>query len=371
MINSRGRFEALDYARFFCALSVVFFHYTFNGIVNGKIETITALPPISSITQYGYLGVEFFFMVSGYVIFISATNRSASKFAVSRAVRLFPSYWFAVLFTAVFALWLGGNSKMSVTIPQVIANLTMIQQAFGFEHVDSVYWTLMYELMFYMFIFIIIFMGLQSYLKKIFLAWPLFILILVKGFEINIPLLSGYYSYFAAGAIFAILKSDKSNVFAWTSVIITFYLSISFSIVSLDALSLKKQVYFSPYIVTAIISLFFIFFCFINTEKGAHLKLPYSQSIGALTYPLYLIHLHVGYLIINEFSGSTNFGTVVSFTLGFVLFVSLFMNKIVENYFSNIWKKLFNSTLGYSIELCSKIKKKILYNVNIKYTNTE
>lgn len=371
MDKPTGRFEVLDYARFLCALSVVFFHYTFNGIVNGKIEAVSTLSSFSSITQYGYLGVEFFFMVSGYVIFISATNRSASKFAVSRALRLFPSYWFAVLFTSIFALSLGDGGRMSVTIPQVIANFTMIQQAFGFEHVDSVYWTLMYEIVFYAFVFLIIFMGMQSHLNKIFLAWPFVILILVEGVGSNLPLLSGYYSYFAAGAIFAILKKDKSNILTWISLIVAFYLSINFSISSLDVVSEKKQVYFSPYIVGTIICLFFMFFCLINTEKGSNIKLPYSQSIGALTYPLYLIHLHVGYLIINELSEYLGFILSVFFALFFVLVVSSFMNKIIENYLSNFWKKLFVNTLGNWIEICAKIKNKVLLIANNKATHTK
>lgn len=63
------RLELLDYSRFFAAIIVVAFHYTFNGINNGKIASIDYMPSVVSITKYGYIGVELFFMVSGYVIF--------------------------------------------------------------------------------------------------------------------------------------------------------------------------------------------------------------------------------------------------------------------------------------------------------------
>ena len=93
-----SRLELLDYGRFLAAISVALFHYTFNGISNGKIASITLIPNLVEFTKYGYLGVHLFFMISGYVIFFSARKGAPSKFAVNRAVRLYPAYWFAVLF---------------------------------------------------------------------------------------------------------------------------------------------------------------------------------------------------------------------------------------------------------------------------------
>ena len=115
------RLELLDYGRFFAAIVVVLFHYTFNGISNGKITSIAHTQSVIDLTKYGYLGVELFFMISGYVIFFSAKSGSASKFAVGRAVRLYPAYWFAVLFTSVFAFNWGGD-LMSVQPRQIVVN---------------------------------------------------------------------------------------------------------------------------------------------------------------------------------------------------------------------------------------------------------
>lgn len=99
------RLQLLDYSRFIAAIMVVLYHYTFNGIENGKISTISHDESLVFFTKYGYLGVELFFMISGYVIFKSATGRTASEFAVGRATRLYPAYWFAVLFTSCFAFF--------------------------------------------------------------------------------------------------------------------------------------------------------------------------------------------------------------------------------------------------------------------------
>lgn len=98
---------------------------------------------------HGHFGVELFFVVSGFVIFMSLGNaRSATDFAVSRCARLFPAYWAAVLLTAT-TLASGGLPDRALTLLPTLFNLTMLQEFFGIRHVDGVYWTLSRELVFY------------------------------------------------------------------------------------------------------------------------------------------------------------------------------------------------------------------------------
>ena len=155
------RLELLDYSRFFAAIIVVLYHYTFNGIANGKIASLEHIDSLIEFTKYGYVGVELFFMISGFVIFNSAKNRTPSQFAISRALRLYPSYWFAVFFTSIFALYWGGD-LMSVYPIQIIANFTLLQNYLNIGHVDGVYWTLVYEIAFYALVFFLLILGLQN-----------------------------------------------------------------------------------------------------------------------------------------------------------------------------------------------------------------
>lgn len=83
------RVELLDYARFSAALSVLAFHYLFAGIRNGKLSSLSYIPVVTDIAKYGYLGVELFFMISGYVIFATAKDKSPGQFIVSRIARLY------------------------------------------------------------------------------------------------------------------------------------------------------------------------------------------------------------------------------------------------------------------------------------------
>jgi len=340
------RLELLDYGRFIAAIIVVLHHYTYNGIANGKITSITHNPDIVDITKYGYLGVEFFFMISGFVIFNSALNRSAAKFAVSRAVRLYPSYWFAVLFTASFAVFWGGE-LMAVYPSMVIINLSLLQNYIGAGNVDGVYWTLFYEVKFYFAVFILLLFGLQKHLTSIFLLWPIIMLIALIAKVDHITYLGGYFSYFAAGALFAMLKDNKKNI-AWLPLLITFYLCVEFS--SAKAFE-SGEINRSPMVITAIIVVFFMFFILQNTRFVQNKSLPLSRTFGALTYPVYLIHAHFGYMFLSQFATESNKYFMYGLTIFIVISISYFMHKIIELKFANIWKGLFMHTLYPVIDL--------------------
>ena len=47
-------------------------------------------PGVGALTQYGYLGVNMFFVISGFVILMTAWGRTVETFAISRVTRLFP-----------------------------------------------------------------------------------------------------------------------------------------------------------------------------------------------------------------------------------------------------------------------------------------
>lgn len=351
------RLELLDYGRFFAAILVVLFHYTFNGIANGKITSISHMAPIIEITKYGYLGVELFFMISGYVIFFSAKNRTASEFAVSRVIRIYPSYWFAVLFTSCFALQWGGD-LMSVDPVKIIANLTMLQSFVGIGHVDGVYWTLVYEISFYAAVVVILLCGLQKNLNSLFICWPILFCIALLFDKQSLPYLGGYYYYFAAGAIFAVLK-ENPNWFAALSLLTSFLLCIYFSSAQAAQLTQSKGVEYSPIIIGIIVAIFFVFFGFMNIAKAQSLRLPLSGTLGALTYPVYLIHAHFGYMFINKFSTEETKLVVYLLTISIVVCVAFLMHKIVEEMFSYFWRNLFTKTIGRFIDYLHKISIKM------------
>ncbi|WP_246264472.1 acyltransferase family protein [Aromatoleum toluvorans] len=343
------RLELLDYGRFFAAIIVVLFHYTFNGIANGKITSISHIAAVIELSKYGYLGVELFFMISGYVIFFSARSGAASRFAVGRAVRLYPAYWFAVLFTSFFALQWGGD-LMSVGPRQVLANLSMLQSFFGVPHVDGVYWTLLFEVTFYGAVLLLLLFGLQKHLRTLFMFWPVLLLASLALGMNALPYLGGYYCYFSAGALFAVLKQQ----FRWGAVFglaVVYGLCVKFSAGGAAHLTQAKGIEFSPVVIASVITLFFALFAFQNTKKGESLKLPLSRTFGALTYPIYLIHAHFGYMFISRFATEENKIAIYALTVSMVVAIALFVHKLIEQRLSHVWKRLFTGTIGRFVDL--------------------
>lgn len=341
------RLELLDYGRFFAAVIVVLFHYTFNGVVNGKISSISNIQELAEITKYGYLGVELFFMISGYVIFFSAINRTPSEFALSRAVRLYPAYWFAILFTSLFAVYWGGD-LMSVDLTKVVANFTMFQFSFGVGDVDAVYWTLAFEVSFYVGVYLLLLMGLQRNLHTLFTYWPIAFCVALLFGKDSLPYLGGYFYYFSAGALFGVLK-QKPKGRVVVGLVVVFVLCVSFSAGKAPELTESKGIEFSEATIGLIVTSFFILFLYQNTSRGQALKLPMSRLFGGLTYPIYLVHCHFGYMVISRFATEGNKLFVYMITFILVLIVALFIHKVIEVKFAVFWKTFFIRLFGGAV----------------------
>lgn len=341
------RLALLDYGRFVAAAGVVFFHYFFNGIANGKVASLAQMPAAAGVAKYGYLGVEFFFLISGYVIFFSARAKGAAEFLVSRAVRLYPAFWCAVLLTSALALAWGGEA-MAVSLPQVLANLTMVPKLLGYGPVDGVYWTLTFEWRFYLAVALILVLGLQSRLEQILLAWPAAIAAARLAGLDWLPLTHGYYAYFAAGAIFAIQAARPG----WKPALmlaLCLALCLSFSTAEAARLEFSKNAAFSPAVIGAVVLALFAFFVFLNTRLGSGLRLPGSRLAGALTYPVYLIHAHIGYMLLQRFATEANKPLVYPALIAGVLAAAYLMHRLVEQRLAGGWRRLFERLVGLPV----------------------
>src|SRR5204863_431573 len=83
---------SLELLRFLAAFAVLAFHFGFRGYAAHNLQDL-AFPELAGFSKYGYMGVELFFMISGYVIPWSIRGRSVAEFALARAIRLYPTYW--------------------------------------------------------------------------------------------------------------------------------------------------------------------------------------------------------------------------------------------------------------------------------------
>lgn len=233
---------------------------------------------------------------------------------------------------------------MSVTPVQVVANLTMFPGVFDQPFVDGVYWTLQLELTFYALVLGVLLLGLQRYLTSFAIAWPFLMLLGLVIDKPHLPYAGQYYAFFAAGAIFAVLK-QRSSVIVVSSLATCLLLCLQFACRDAIKLELRTGAVFSPFVVSTVTCTFFAFFTFLNSSRGSSVALPGSRLVGALTYPVYLIHAHVGYMLLTRFGSDANRLIAYPATIAMVFLLSYAIHVFGERRFAKQWHALFTALL--------------------------
>lgn len=303
---NENRFEILDITRFLAATGVLVYHYFFRG---GAADAMSPLvfPLFSGYAKYGWMGVPLFFMISGFVILMSAQGRTPAEFVISRLARLYPAYWFAVLFTTIIMMLWGGG-RYPVSGGQVAVNLSMFQSFFRIPDVDGVYWTLAKEIVFYFWIWLLLVLSKIerfSFWAAIFLfIGTLAIFVKFPGYQL--VFLTDYGCYFVAGCAFYLLNKngftlDTLALIIWSMVLIAINLKYS-----TQMYSRYFNVEFSLFTVFMIMGLFYLIFFSIALGMWKKYSSKYAMTLGALTYPLYLLHENIGFIAFTQLSDYIN-----------------------------------------------------------------
>lgn len=340
------RLELLDLLRFCAAIMVVVFHWLFNGIDNGKVSTID-FGSFAPVAIYGVYGVHLFFLISGFVIADSARGRTAGQFVVSRAIRLFPAYWVAMIITTLVVNgW--GSEAMRVTPLQFLANTTMVPAAFGQPAVDGVYWTLTVELTFYFLVLVVLVCGLGRFLDLVFPAWAMLMLaVTVVAPDVSLlPYLGGYYSLFAAGAIFAAIRRRGVSVFGASGLAAAVSAAIIFVIRDVERFNRTHSLTISTSVAVALLAIFLFFMASLCIPRADRIKLPFSRPISDLTYPVYLLHAHIGYTILGKFATEENVVLVYSLMFCGLLITAALLHFAVEVLPKRFWRSSFGLLRG-------------------------
>jgi len=149
-VNGEHRYAHIDALRGLAALCVAVLHIS---------QTLSApagggqwLVEFATDWQLGAFGVSLFFLVSGFVIPASLGSRESTAaglrvFAIRRFFRLYPAYWLSIPLALWSTWWLHGRP---IDLGTVMANVTMFQRVLGFADIEGLYWTLAYELAFYL-----------------------------------------------------------------------------------------------------------------------------------------------------------------------------------------------------------------------------
>ena len=280
------RVAELDALRGLAALAVVAFHYTtFYQQEQGHLQ------PLGFGFPAGNYGVHLFFLISGFVIFMTLERtRTAMDFIVSRVSRLFPAYWAAIVMTAIVVYTLG-LPKQKIPWADVAANVSMLQEILGFEHLDGSYWTLQVELLFYA---QMLFWFMLGQLKRIHWIIALWLAMAVAyalteqrhvhfSYTLRELLLLRHIPFFALGILFYRVHTRPGE---WR---------LNFAMIALSLFAIG--IAYTPVFLAAGVACCVIFALFV-THRLRWLRAVPFVFLGSISYSLYLLHQVIGFALI-------------------------------------------------------------------------
>lgn len=299
------RLAALDGLRFLAALLVVFYHYVGSGGgPNTRVWGVAAeraFPHVSTVAAYCWTGVELFFLISGFVICMSSWNRTLGQFAVSRATRLYPAYWFAVPATTA-VLYFSPQVHDHLPMSQVITNLTMLQEPLGVSPVDGVYWTLWVEMRFYLLFAIVVWRGVTYRKAMLFCCLWTVAGVIDAGLGNNATLdyfaMPLFAPFFVGGVAFYLIHRFGSNALVWGVVALSWVLGLYEIAISnrFNAEDLHRQLPALPSQLA--ITAAFALMAALALGWFNRFNWRFLTVLGATTYPLYLLHENIGWTVI-------------------------------------------------------------------------
>lgn len=320
----------LDHLRGLAALSVAVYHFT-----NGNTQFLADNDILKQIGSFGWLGVEAFFVISGFVIPYSLYLKAYKigdffNFMTRRLKRLEPPYLACIALILILdflsSITPGFRGEpFNISWAGLIAHIAYMNAVFDYGWLNPVFWTLAIEFQFYIFVALVF-----GFISGTRLEYRIaaILLIAISGFlgAGNKALLLHWLPLFALGMV-------------------TFQLYIGLISKLQFILVLSLVVVLCHEIVGPMESGVGLFTCLaIALIRNRQLPKLFDPLIflGLISYSLYLIHVPVGGRIINlgsRLPESTVYRyPVIIFALGVSILTAWFFWKFIEQT-SQRWAK--------------------------------
>lgn len=170
--STRTPVYGIDAVRFLAAVAVVLYHFSAKPFITPETSTLRFVlgeprdvPPVT--VWWGWIGVQVFFVISGAVISYSATRATPRGFFVSRVARLWPTMLICTILVSAFNLgWWDHGLLQEIGL----AARSLLFWPSG-PWVTGQIWTLPIEVIFYGLVWLLIVAGLEGKLEGA--AWVL------------------------------------------------------------------------------------------------------------------------------------------------------------------------------------------------------
>jgi peptidoglycan/LPS O-acetylase OafA/YrhL len=306
----------LDIARFSAACMVMVYHlgaisWAVPETVAGRIfQGAAKYPEIFPVSWFGFVGVEIFFVISGFVITLSAENATPRSFLRSRIARLYPAVWLCAPLSALVLVVTGVQARGAI-LKEYFRSITLYPLP---EWIDSVYWTLGIEMVFYSAVLCLLafdaFVRVRTFAYAMgavsaaywllgSMLWPEFIRTHLWDRALELSLVP-YGIYFSLGILgYSVFRQGYSA------------LSVSFCLLLICAASIEidfkaqhNNLTFQSdeprWIPSAIFAAVLIYMVATARWKSSERFARIFRLIGLSTYPLYLLHDQFGTLTLKS-----------------------------------------------------------------------
>lgn len=330
--STAPRLYNLDLLRLVSAVTVLLFHFGFRMAISGEGDGI-GFPELAPVAMWFDTGLMVFFVISGYVIALSAQDRSAFDFAVGRFARLWPTFVVCATVTTLVLLAWPVPGIPDPTLPQWLAQFVIISRLAGQPFMDGAYWTIAYEIIFYGWVFLLLCAGwFRDGWRIAVVAW------------LAISAVNAFFLH--SGAVTKLFITEYSGFFAFGLVLFHARQQFDRRAAALLALALAWGIT-SAYLIeprmveqyavhrafwgvglTAIVAAGSVTLAVLLPALPIRPALAYG--LGALTYPLYLLHQHIGYAVFTRFATPENRWLVAGLLIAALLGAAWLVATLVE-----------------------------------------
>jgi len=346
----KDRNLSIDALRAIAALSVLLYHSSIPPFPIEKFGVLFFDQIIRFFGSHGRVGVDLFFILSGFCIHWAHVKRNApmivSGYLLRRWWRIYPPYFFALSFAVILNLgtnWFklgqsfGDFSWHNFGFFQIVSHVFLLHNFFSESAytISGPFWTIAVEAQFYIFYLALtpMLLNVKGWLViacvSILLSTVAYVLLeSLEGFQPWHSFL--YWPQWLAGAALAQVIKFRPNILRFWPVFLILFMLLAFIYGQWSSTSLFSA-HLRFYVLT--LSITFLILVFIKFESiWNYGVLRWVPALGIFSYSLYLIHFPVMDRVRTYFIPTLElgwprvfaaiFGILLSVGLSYIFFIS-------------------------------------------------
>lgn len=326
--NNNNSLDSLVLLRCIAVFMVCFSH--FGGALE-KGHDFSSL--FKAFKDYGIYGVHVFFVISGFVIPLSLLRGKYSivdypLFLWKRVLRLHPPYLAALALTLVIMFI--SYKVRHVVFPENVMSIFKSVFYLHFPPDNPVFWTLMVEAQYYIFIGLFYILLIKYSKIALLLVIPI-LLMLGQTYIVNYINLLQYIPFFLIGTVAFFIYSKIGSYILNAITLIGLFLFIL----------LFKEIH--SFIASVFSVIFILFF-----KKEVSVKIKF---FGLISYSIYLIHFPIGIKFINYLNPKINSSyswLLFLVTIVFITTISWVFYIVFESYSEKLSKRIKYSSFKFT-----------------------